>query len=385
MPEPKPPILLKVLIVAVALLLGASLNMFQRGGPFWGGGSGAGQKQPSSALLAKAPGGEPDAPPKASPPAGEGAVQPERVSNSSSLPSGKENEAVESPGAPSTDAGKEKPAADGGTLSPQEGKPGFHAGSGTGPAPSEDAAGAAPQSPPAPDDAGEAPHAVDAARAAGEPGLVLPRVTAESSKARAAGIGRSVPVGDAKPAQPGAPEALEAHQGPKVSDGGAAGDGVRAEALPEKPESPSSSVKPGPEDRDGQSAKSGTAGGKVLGINVRENPREFVLTIVTDGPVERVTAFHAKSPARLGVDLWGDWQPSAPLARPLGGPAMERLRQGVHPGKLRLVIDYKDKDLSAFSEPVLEKQPRAVVIRLPLLTAPKRDGAREAVQTDPEQ
>lgn len=396
MPEPKPPVLLKVTIVAVALLLGASLNLFQRGGLFWGGWSGAGLERPSPARLAAPPEAGQDAAPKASPLAGGGAMQPEGASPASSPSAVKEPDGVEKADASTPEAGNEKPASHGDAPPSPEDGPGTRAGNGTGPLLSRDAAGAAAQSTPAPDDAGEAPQAADIARAPAEPRLEQPRVNTGRDKVQAARIGRSVPVGDAKPAPPDAPGAKQTRQGQGISedaaakavaamperagqdtadrDGAQSGVAARqAGAAPAKPAETGNGGGPGP------------AGGKVLDIKARENPGEFVLTIVTDGPVERVTAFHARSPARLGVDLWGDWQPSAPLARALEVPSMERLRQGVHPGKLRLVIDYKDKDLSAFGEPVLEKQPKAVIVRLPLGAASKRDGAKNPVQAGPEQ
>lgn len=106
-------------------------------------------------------------------------------------------------------------------------------------------------------------------------------------------------------------------------------------------------------------------GGKVLSIKTQDLAGEFMITIETDGPVERVTSFHAKSPARLVVDMWGAWQPGGPLTLPVQSGIMEKIRQGAHPEKLRLVLDYRDKDLVEFSEPSIEKQPKAVVVKVP--------------------
>jgi hypothetical protein len=113
----------------------------------------------------------------------------------------------------------------------------------------------------------------------------------------------------------------------------------------------------------------GAKTGKVLDFKVQDLPGEFVLTIVTDSPVERVTSFHAKSPARLVVDLVGGWQAEGPPTRAVGSDLVEKIRVGVHPDKLRLVIDYKDKNLAVVSEPIIERQPRAVVIKLPKVEA----------------
>lgn len=106
-------------------------------------------------------------------------------------------------------------------------------------------------------------------------------------------------------------------------------------------------------------------GTRILEIKTQDKPGEFVLTIVTDGPVEKVTSFHAKGPARLAVDLQGSWQSALGASIPVEGELFERLRLGAHPDKLRLVIDYRDKDLAAFSEQIVEKQPKGVVVRIP--------------------
>jgi len=120
------------------------------------------------------------------------------------------------------------------------------------------------------------------------------------------------------------------------------------------------------ESQRGQTEKSAAAkGGRVVDVTAKDNPGEFVLTITTDGPVERVTSFHAKDPARLAVDIWGGWQTSVPGVIAVGGPLMERIRIGSHPDKLRLVVDYRDKDSSGFSDPVVEKKDKSVVIRVP--------------------
>ncbi|MBI4806287.1 MAG: AMIN domain-containing protein [Desulfovibrio sp.] len=112
-------------------------------------------------------------------------------------------------------------------------------------------------------------------------------------------------------------------------------------------------------------------GGKVVDVTAQDNPGEFVLTITTDGPVERVTSFYAKDPARLAVDIWGVWQPGVPGVIAVGGPIMERIRIGSHPDKLRLVVDYRDKESSGFSEPVVEKTDKGVVVRVPKSKKPQ--------------
>lgn len=127
-----------------------------------------------------------------------------------------------------------------------------------------------------------------------------------------------------------------------------------------------SSGAPTPSEKAQADEKPATARGtKILEIKTQDKPGEFVLTIITDGPVEKVTSFHAKGPARLAVDFQGSWQSALGASIPVEGELFERVRLGAHPDKLRLVIDYRDKELSAFSEQIVEKQPKGVVVRIP--------------------
>ncbi|WP_043645291.1 AMIN domain-containing protein [Fundidesulfovibrio putealis] len=181
----------------------------------------------------------------------------------------------------------------------------------------------------------DGPAAVQTSQAS-QPGLDVNAVPGKSSKAQAS-----------KPAQSDQPAAKTPQPLAGVSPAASSGASTPSEkALPdEKP-----------------AAAKGT---RILEIKTQDKPGEFVLTIVTDGPVEKVTSFHAKGPARLAVDLQGSWQSALGASTPVEGELFERIRLGAHPDKLRLVIDYRDKELSAFSEQIVEKQPKGVVVRIP--------------------
>ena len=197
-----------------------------------------------------------------------------------------------------------------------------------------------------------------------------PPVTWAPDRARSVGIGREVPAGP-----------VVRQGGDKPSPAPApAQTGPSAERTPSKPatareareaDQPNASRKTGESSGPDADPFVGAAraieqkAGKVLEFKVQNLPGEFVLTIVTDTPVEKVESFHAKSPARLVVDIMGGWQAAGPSNRSVDSDLVEKIRVGVHPDKLRLVMDYKDKDLPQVSEPIIERQPKAVVIRLP--------------------
>ena len=394
MADRKNPVFLKIVIVVIALFLGLSLNMFQFRNPFRTLPS---ETSPPPAPVAQAP--KAPVPQVYQEPAPKAAQEP--VARPVAEPQAQQKK--EEP-APKAEAPAQAP-----------------------PAPKEAAAKAdpAPAAPEAqPKEAGEpAPAAVEVAALPSSPALSQPRVTDDKDKARAAKLGRTSPVASApadagkaeKPAAPpkapdpapkdensvanapeaGAPQAAAA---PEANpSGGKPGEVSAPSSVPSPQEAPAAPG-PGPvesaeklvEDAkpkaqeaapaekgvpgpvQGQLAKeaakqpaSEAKGGKVLEIKAEERAGEFVLTIVTDGPVERVTSFHAKGPSRLAVDIWGGWQVSGPSAKAVQGEFIEKVRVGAHPDKLRLVVDYRDKELSGAPEPSVEKQPKAVVVRLP--------------------
>lgn len=173
------------------------------------------------------------------------------------------------------------------------------------------------------------------------------------------GTGKSPMAQPQQPAKPAQTQPLANGQGEQSPDRTPQGLDVATSAAPAS--GPAAQQKAPTE-----SEKPGTGkGSKILDVKAQDKPGEFVLTIVTDGPVEKVSTFHAKGPARLAIDLQGSWQSALGASIPMEGELFERVRLGAHPDKLRLVIDYRDKELSAFSELIVERQPKGVVVRIP--------------------
>ncbi|WP_243361340.1 AMIN domain-containing protein [Fundidesulfovibrio terrae] len=345
MADRKNPVYLRLMIIVVALFLGLSLNMFQFRNPF----RNLGMEPPKSS--------QPSEPTKFV--AGQ-EPQPQGPTESQTLPSASEEGA-----APKT--AQQAAPGDGATPKPEPARESGQASKSGGESPADQTASPALS---APDDKAQAaaPQAVQpAVETARDNGLTQPAVTSDEKKVRSAKLGRQVPAdakgGDAAEtanAQAEAPAAAQpqpketAKSAAKVEQ--ASGQSVQAQfTAPKQADQPAG----------GGEKSAVSAGGKVLDIKVQDNPSEFVLTIVTDAPLERVTSFHAKAPARLAVDLWGPWQTSGGGAVTVQNGLMEKVRLGAHPDKLRVVIDYRDKDLATFSEPVIEKQPKGVVVRVP--------------------
>lgn len=203
----------------------------------------------------------------------------------------------------------------------------------------------APQAPQASTPA-QAPQTVESGPE-GTPAVQTPQASKPGPGLNAV-VGKPAKTQASKQAQSDQPAANASQGQPDVSPAAAPSG---AQAFPEKAKA--------------EEKPAAARGTKVLEIKTQDKPGEFVLTIVTDGPVEKVTSFHAKGPARLAIDLQGNWQSALGASIPVEGELFERLRLGAHPDKLRLVIDYRDKELSAFSEQIVEKQPKGVVVRIP--------------------
>lgn len=337
-------IFLRALVVVVALFLGLSLNVLQSHDLFRKGNPEPSPHRP----LQSAP----------QPPASPAGEEAARIGPAASAAAGEENPAEEakaqavetsSPEAASGDGEKQAPEASADRQAASEPAP-----SSSPEAQSQDSAQAGPQSPAAPEIAPSAPGEVETpepgSSGASDTESNPPVVTSDADKLRAAKIGRLVPA-----------EIPTADTADKTGHAQAKPDA----AAPGRQAPATGTEQSGRADKAGTDGPAGAKGGKVLEVKGQDRPGEFVLTIVTDGPVERVTTFHAKGPARLGVDIWGGWQPSGPASLPVDSELMARIRLGTHGDRLRLVIDYKDKDLAAFTEPVVEKEPQGLVIRVP--------------------
>lgn len=104
--------------------------------------------------------------------------------------------------------------------------------------------------------------------------------------------------------------------------------------------------------------------GKLLDIRTQDKPGEVVLTIVTDMPPEKVTKFLAGKPNRFVMDLWGAWRGADPATKEFDSELIERARIGWHQGRIRVVIDYREKEQSGLREPVIDVSEQGVVVRM---------------------
>lgn len=204
--------------------------------------------------------------------------------------------------------------------------------------------------------------------------LSSPVVVTAREKTQAAKIGRQIPAGVPSeeatgnvpsPAQTPQESASAAGVGAQpqlsVAPDAASTDLTSAPTEPAQASALSAANLPaGAEQKKGEDSKLN----RVQGITFSDRPGAFEMTVVTQNPVESVRFFHSKAPARLAVDLPGSWQSGIGASVPCQGELMERVRVGVHPDKVRLVLDYKDKDAPNVSDPVIEKRSNGVLIRV---------------------
>ncbi|WP_243367598.1 AMIN domain-containing protein [Fundidesulfovibrio soli] len=281
---------------------------------------------------------------------------------------------------------------------------------------------------PQPEPAKQAPKAEnvpDPYAASGDPH----KVTTDSEAARVAKLGRSVPMEaqQGEPAQaapessqaedlPGlpaglwtvrqaggvnpapapapapvpAPEAATSAPAPAVQPAAAPEPAKPAKAQkPEKPAMPEKAQKPekaaaaekkdapakasaeskqasAPAPAKGEAGDAGAqATGKVLEVTAKAVSGALVLTVVTDAPVEKVLTARYNSPTRVVVDVVGHWQGGVKPSLASEADFVEKVRLGMHPDRLRIVFDYRDKQAAGGAEPKIEKQAKGVVITLP--------------------
>lgn len=184
------------------------------------------------------------------------------------------------------------------------------------------------------------------------PGILRKQPEASSSfvvvisgeKDQAIGVGRRVATGIEAAAQAPAVSAV-----PPIAS-------VQTVPQPGAPPSPAAAAVERPTDVDKPN--------QVRGVQFVDTPSALEVVIVTRNPVECVRFFHSKGPARLAVDLPGVWQDGVAQSIPARGDLLERVRVGVHPDKLRLVMDYKDQDRQDLSDPVIEKRTNGLLIKL---------------------
>ncbi|PID73976.1 MAG: hypothetical protein CSB33_00935 [Desulfobacterales bacterium] len=84
------------------------------------------------------------------------------------------------------------------------------------------------------------------------------------------------------------------------------------------------------------------AGREVLGLSWKEENGSLVLSLKADGPIAACHSFQLREPARLVVDLAGDWKAPSTAVHTVNLGRVRAVRFGRHADKLRMVVDLMD-------------------------------------------
>ncbi len=104
---------------------------------------------------------------------------------------------------------------------------------------------------------------------------------------------------------------------------------------------------------------------KVLDINVERQEKSTLIRIVGNGPIGNYNVFKLNNPARLVVDLWnvGNLFPTNQLF--IDTPTIKELRLGQHPEKLRVVIEFKTKEVPDYTVNKVDDSLQLVISEIP--------------------
>lgn len=137
----------------------------------------------------------------------------------------------------------------------------------------------------------------------------------------------------------------------------------RAASKADKPLS--AEPKAGPEASGRAACQPGEPGAnRLLNITAQDGPDELRITVETQGVPEKTVVHKYKAPARIAVDFPGIWSGPVRPSLPVTSDVVEKIRLGLHPDKLRLVLDCREKD-GVPPDPVIERQAKGLVIRVP--------------------
>ncbi len=112
-------------------------------------------------------------------------------------------------------------------------------------------------------------------------------------------------------------------------------------ALPERPPAAASTAAPTSAPRQQAGAQAPARPPRLRSLLARESGDRFLLELLHDGPRIRPRLIRLANPPRLILDLAGDWQAEEALLqrRLIDGSIVRRVRVGLHPEKLRIVLD----------------------------------------------
>lgn len=151
-------------------------------------------------------------------------------------------------------------------------------------------------------------------------------------------------------------------------------DKKAAEARPEA-KAPSAETGPAPKAKTPAKAEkaaakaekpvaSGTGLVRELDMTVKDGV--FVLRLVTDRPVGKVTYLNFKNPRRLAVDVPGRWHRSGPSVIPSAQGPVKAVRVGEHPDHMRLVLDFRDEQAAGEINPEIAATPGGLTVAFPV-------------------
>lgn len=94
-------------------------------------------------------------------------------------------------------------------------------------------------------------------------------------------------------------------------------------------------------------------------INLQTVGNKIVFVIDTSGPAGNYNSFTLQSPSRIVVDLMGNWRNEGKREYDINSNPVKKIRTGLYPEKLRIVIDVASDELPHYS---VDKYPRGLIL-----------------------
>ena len=99
----------------------------------------------------------------------------------------------------------------------------------------------------------------------------------------------------------------------------------------------------------------------LLGIETQRYKRKYRIVLLADSPINKYEAFFLDTPARLIIDLPGEWKNVGYSKLMMNDAKVKRIRVGEHRDKLRIVLDLKSqKPIS----PIITESPRGLILTI---------------------
>ena len=99
----------------------------------------------------------------------------------------------------------------------------------------------------------------------------------------------------------------------------------------------------------------------LLGIETQRYKRKYRIVLLADSPIKKYEAFFIDTPARLIIDLPGEWKNAGYSKLMMNDAKVKHIRVGEHRDKLRIVLDLKSqKPIS----PSITKSPRGLILTI---------------------